>query len=372
MPRAAALLLLLLAAPLAGCDKPEATSRNEPPPVKVRVATVHLGQQANSLTVSGSVQARTVAELAFRVGGKVVERPVDVGQHVRAGQVLARLDPADLHLSLQVAESAEQAAIADAAEARADLARYRGLGPGSPAYLPSEYDRRLAAARMAEARLLQADRQLALARDQLAYGTLTADADGILTALPVEVGQVVAAGQPVARLAHTAETEVVVDVPENRLPDVRAARAVGISLWSDPDRKLAGRVREIGAQADAATRTFAVRVTVLNPPAVALAPPAAALALGMTASVTFTAPEAGTIAVLPAAAVTDQDGAPALWVLDATGTHATLRPVRLAGYGQDGTIRVAAGLAEGERVVTAGATLLDPGMRLAAWEGPAR
>ena len=134
----------------------------------------------------------------------------------------------------------------------------------SPAFIASEFDKRRAALDGAEARLAQAQRQLALARDQIDYTELRADADGVITDLKLEPGQVVAAGQTVISLAHTAETEIVVDVPENRLPDIRAADRRGIRLWSQPDTEIHGRVREIGALADAVSRTFAVKVTVLG------------------------------------------------------------------------------------------------------------
>ena len=332
-------------------------------PRPVRVTTVTLVQPGAALTLSGTVQARTLADLAFRVAGKVVERRTEVGDHVRAGQVLARLDPADLRLSEQASQAALVAAQADAANAKADLARYDGLGRASPAYLPSEYDRRTSVARMAAARLTQAERQAALARDQSSYGALQADADGVITALPVQVGQVVAAGQTVASLAHTDQTEIAVDVPENRLADIRAARDVAVTLWAAPNAALQGRVREIGALADPATRTFTVKIAVTGA--------TDQLALGMTASVRF--PTGGpTMAVLPATALVDQNGHPAVWVLDPAKQRADLHPVELAGFAADGSMIVASGLQPGDQVITAGTGLIEPGMALTAWAGPAR
>ncbi|MGH7102937.1 MAG: efflux RND transporter periplasmic adaptor subunit [Acetobacteraceae bacterium] len=350
--------------PAAAINRAPAQSRAAEAPVPVRVAPVVFTPRQSVLALSGSVQARTLADLAFRVGGKVVDRPVEVGDHVRAGQVLARLDQADLELAFEAAQSALQSAIADAADARAAFSRIERLR-NSPAFLASEYDSRLFAARMADARLLQASRQVALAKDQLSYGTLKADADGVITALPVQVGQVVAAGQTVASLAHTAETEVVVDVPENRLPQVRKAARVEISLWAAPELKFTGRVREIGAEADAASRTFAVKVTVLDPPP-------NLLDLGMTAMVRFVSPPRTPLAILPATAITDRNGAPAVWVFDPKARHATLQPVKIAGYGGDGTVVIASGVSPGEQVVTAGASELDPNMRLVAWAGATR
>jgi multidrug efflux system membrane fusion protein len=355
---------LLTAFSLTACDRAPAQSRTADAPVPVRVAPVVFTPRQSVLALSGSVHARTVADLAFRVGGKVVDRPVEVGDHVRAGQVLAHLDHADLELSFEAAQSTLQSAIADAAKARADFSRYQRLSSNSPAFLPSEYDARLSATRMADARLLQVERQVTLAKDQLDYSTLTADAEGVITALPVQVGQVVAAGQTVASLAHTAQTEVVVDVPENRLPEVRSAARIDISLWADPEHKLTGHVREIGAQADAASRTFAVKVTVLDPQNL--------LALGMTATVRFLAPPRAPVAILPATAITDRNGVPAVWVFDPKAQHAMLQRVKIAGYGGDGSVSIASGVSSGEQVVTAGASEIDPNMRLVAWAGAAR
>ena len=258
---------------------------------------------------------------------------------------------------------------ADAEQARAEFARYQSLGPKSPAYLASEYDRRVAGSRMADARLMQAARQYALARDQLDYGSLTADADGIITALPVQVGQVVSPGQPVTILAHSSEVEVSVDVPESRLPDLRAAQEVSINLWAAPGRTLHGRIREIGALADPASRTFTIKVTVLD------APPGL-LALGMTATVQLALPPGPPVAILAGSAITDQDGHPAVWVLSGqqgeTPQHAERRTVTIAGYRDDGEVVISDGLKGGEEVVTAGASSLDPTLPVVAWGGPVR
>ena len=351
--RSAFLALALLLAAAAG-----------EPPRPVRVVAISMKPVPSSMTFSGAVQARTQADLGFRVGGKVIARPADIGDHVHAGQVLARLDDADLELSEQVAAAAFQAAQADAVNARAELARYQQLGRRSPAYLPSEFDKRGAASRMADARLVQAARQLALARSQRAYGQLTADADGVITALPVQVGQVVAAGQTVATVAYTDEIEVEADVPENRLAEIRAARDVDVRLWAAPGQQLHGHVREIGALADPASRTFVVKVAIDG------APPDL-LALGMTATVSFGV--AGPpVAELPATALTDKNGQPAVWVLDPETQRAALRPVQIAGYAGDGSLLIQGGLQDGEDVITAGVGQIEPDAALVAWPGAAR
>jgi RND family efflux transporter MFP subunit len=327
----------------------------------VRVQTVHFSPAEQALTYSGTIEARVQADLAFRVGGKIIERPVNLGDHVKAGQLLARLDPADLRLSLEAQVQVVAADAADASNTLAELRRYARLGAGSPAYMESEHEKRQSAAAMAQARLAQARRQLAQAQDQLAYAELRADADGAITALPMQVGQVVSSGQTVATLAHGREIEANVDVPENRLPDIRAADRVMVALWSAPDRKLRGRIREIGALADSASRTFSVRVTLLDPPP--------ENGLGMTATVEFAHEAGAPLAMLPAGALTDEGGKPAVWVLDPSSSRAALRLVQVAAMTGDGMVAVTGGLHEGEQVVTAGASEMRADLPVMAWAG---
>ena len=335
-----------------------------PPLRPVRVMTVSYVDVQTPLVLSGTVQARVQADLGFRVGGKIIRRPVDIGRHVKAGDVLAEIDPADLRLSEAAAEAGLRGAQASATQAEADLRRYQVLGPNSPAYLPSEYDRRLAAARVAQEQVIQAQRQLDLARDQRSYGVLTADADGIVAAVPGQVGQVVAAGQSVVTLAHSEEIEIVADVPENRLPDIRAAQDISVHLWALPDLTLHATMRELGGLADPASRTFAVKLAIPDAPR-------DRLALGMTATVNVSR-SGGRVAALPAGAVTDEGGGPAVWVLDPTSHHATKRPVKISFFDRDGHVFVASGVSEGESVITAGAGAITPEMSLTAWAGATR
>jgi multidrug efflux system membrane fusion protein len=311
------------------------------------------------------VRARVLVDLGFRVGGKVIERPVNVADPVKAGDVLARLDPGDRRLAVEAAESVQAAAEAEAGNARTLFERYEGLGSRSSAFVPTEYEQRRAAMLSATARLEQAKRQLSMARAQLGYDVLAADADGVITALPVESGQVVTAGQTVASLALTNETEIVVDVPENRLAEVRDAQTIGITLWAAPEREIKGRLREIGALADPASRTFAAKISVLDPPA-------GLLNLGMTATVRFTGPNEAPVVILPASALVGSDGQASVWVLDEAAKRAAPRKVDVLRFGADGTVTIGGGLSAGEKVVTAGADLLDRDMPVTAWEGPVR
>jgi multidrug efflux pump subunit AcrA (membrane-fusion protein) len=300
------------------------------PPRPVRVQTVAFTSAERTFTYSGTIQARVQAELAFRVGGKIVERPVNLGDRVKAGQLLARLDPTDFREALESQAQAVAAAAADAANARAEMQRYERLGRNSAAFMLSEYDRRQATLNSAEAKLAQARRQQALAENQLAYSELRADADGLVAALPMQVGQVAQAGQTVASLAHSQEIEAAVDLPENRLPEARNAD----------------------------------KVTLLDPPA-------EGLGLGMTAAVRFVRHAGTPLALLPASALTDRDGAPAVWVLDPKASRAALRQVTLAAASDGGLIAVSGGLRDGEQVVTAGASQMQADLPVCPWPGTA-
>jgi RND family efflux transporter MFP subunit len=341
-----------------------AAAAAEQPARLVRVQTVNFRQQHEAVTYAGTVQARVQASLGFRVAGKVTERMVDIGNHVAVGQILAKLDPTDGRLAVEANAQSARAAEAEAINARAEYQRYQRLGRGSPAYIASEFDRRRATLDGAEARLAQAQRQLTMARDQLDYTELRADADGVITDLRLEPGQVVAAGQTVISLAHTAETEIAVDVPENRLPDIRAADSVSIRLWSQPDVDIPGHVREIGALADPVSRTFTVKVSMMDPPVDSR--------LGMTASVRFARAGGPAVALLPASAVVALAGVPSVWVLDAASHRAVAHPVRVSAWLGEGDVAVIDGIAEGSEVVTAGAALLDADTPVAAWAGAAR
>lgn len=318
-----------------------------------------------TFTYPGTVQARVEADLGFRIGGKLTERLINIGDHVRKDQILARLDPTDLKLTLQVDAETVRAAQADADDAQAEFARYQRLGRNSPAFIGSEFDRRRAAVVGAQARAALAQHQLALAFDQLSYTELHADADGVITDIHMEPGQVVTAGQTVAALAHSAATEIALDVPENRLWAVRNAQRIAIRLWAHPDLMLAGQVREIGGRADPASRTFSVRVTVIDPPP-------DTLALGMTASVAFSHDAGPPVALLPASAIVGQGNAPAVWVLDPAARRVSLRSVSISGWRGDDQVAVTAGITAGEQVVTAGASELDAGTPVFAWAGTER
>jgi len=270
---------------------------------------------------------------------------------VRAGQVLARLDNADYRHAVDNAQAALTAAEAENARAKADLDRYIGLR-GSTSFVPQVWDQREAAAGTAAARLEQARTQLAMAESNLSYTVLIADTDGVVTSLAAEVGQVLAQGQPMLRLAQTVELEVAVSVPEQRLATVRDTSEVTFELWSDPGKKLRATLRELSPSADPTTRTYAARFAMVDQPAF--------VGMGMTATLTLDRDSGARLAELPATALYQQGKAPAVWVVDRGTGQVSLRPVSVARL-RDDSVLLTGGVAAGELVVTAGVHKLEPG-----------
>jgi RND family efflux transporter MFP subunit len=348
-----AALLSLLPPLLAACSE-QATSATAKPERPVQVQRVTLQKQAPGRDFVGVVRARYETDLGFRVGGKMTERIVNMGDRVRSGDVIARLDPQDLKLAVASAEADLAAATSSLAQTSADEQRYSVLRARGYAAV-ADYERKKAAKDEAEGRLERARRALDLARNQLAYSELKVDADGVITATLAEPGQVVASGQAIARLAHRGEMEAVVALPEMWLGEARAAQAT-VTLWAGPQRRFAAHLRELSPQADPMTRTYAARFTIDNPDET--------VALGMTATVTLSHPASAPVAKLPLAAVLDRGEGPSVFVLDKTGAL-ELRPVTVASFTADAAL-VASGLSDGERVVTLGVQKLEPGQRVRA------
>lgn len=338
---------LASAAMLAGCSSP---STEAPPPQAVLVRSIGTPQAVTGAQVyTGEVRPRIETDLGFRVGGKILQRPVDVGARVKRGELLAVLDPQDARLAAGAAAAGEAAAAADVALARAEFSRATDLRERN-FISASALDARRTALQAAEARLQQARAQAATAINQTDYTRLLADADGVVTSVAAEPGQVVAAGQPVLRVARPGEREVLIHVPESRVRAFAPGSAAVVRSWMASDRSYPGRVREVAPAADSATRTYALRVSV----------PGAddALPLGATASVMFAAAEPGGI-LLPLSAVTRQGEQARVWVVDAS---AAVHPVQVdvGAWREDGAL-VRGGLPPDARVVVAGVHKLVEG-----------
>lgn len=332
-PAVALLASLVL---LAGCAK-EPTPPT--PPKVVRVLVAGQTEITDSQRYSGEVRARYETTLGFRVGGKLVARSADVGTPVKAGQALARLDPADA--ALQAAQAEAQRALA-----AADLKRFEDLRSKN-FVSQSALDARITAAKAADA-------QAALARNQTGYATLFADHPGVIAAVLAEPGQVVAAGQGVFRLARDGDREVAISVPESDVARLKVGSPAEVNLWAAPGKPYRGEIREISPIADPATRTYPIRVRLVQTDSTP--------ALGMTASVRFSGAAAPALTI-PLTALYQQDGGgAAVWIVGAEQT-VSLRPVRVARYADAG-VEIVEGLAPGERIVAAGVHKLSAGEKV--------
>lgn len=344
------LVPLALAVAAAGCK--EEVKKSEPIRL-VRTVTIGNTPSTAQLSFAGEVRARYVTALGFRIGGKIVSRDVEIGSSVRRGQLLARLDPKDLELGVQSLRANLSAAKTELDLARADHRRFADLRAKN-FISQAEYDRRRAALRTAQERVAAAQAQLDQARNQVNYAELRADHDGVITALNAEVGQVVAAGQPIAQLARLSEKEVVVSIPEQQVNLASAAQAINVSLWADPERQYRGRIREIAPNTDPATRTYTVKIAVDNADA--------ALRWGMTAQVHLDQAPSATMR-LPLAALYTKTGQPSVWVVDPKRSTVSQVPVQTGGVMQNEVI-ISSGLKPGDIVVVAGANLLIPGQQV--------
>lgn len=347
-----ALASSLLGATLVGCDKPPPDDRPTARPV--RVHKVSLEVQELRSTYTGEVRARVESILSFRVGGKIVSRTAEIGSYVQKGQILARLDRSDLSLQQDSAKSQIAVMSADAEQASADLARYSKLYE-SGTISKADHDRRQTAYRTAMARLEQARAQWRVSENQLAYGNLIADADGVITAIQAEVGQVVTSGQPIFRLARPEEKEAVIAVAENRAEELRSAAEIHVFLWAEPDRIFKGRLRELSPGVEAVTRTYTAKIAIQDP--------SPAVQLGMTVNVTLVQRTPIPVAFLPLTAIYQQGMQPAVWVIEADRETVRLQPVELAAYHEHYAI-VTGGIKNGDLVVTAGVHKLDAGQKI--------
>jgi multidrug efflux system membrane fusion protein len=338
---------------LSACGKAPQTRPEEVRPVRVLTVGEAKGPSARGVEFAGEVRARYETRLAFRVGGKIVERNTEVGARVRQGQVLARLDPEDLAHAAASASAQVASVEAERELAAADLKRYTDLREKN-FISQAEFDRRASAFTTADARLQAVRAQYRQAANQTAYATLTADTAGVITAIEAEAGQVVAAGQTVARLARPGEKEVAIAVPESQHARLERAGDFTVSLNALPGKTWKGRLRELSPVADPVTRTYAARITVLGA--------GEDVDLGMSARVVVADLEVQAGVELPIAALYSRGDAPQVWLVNADNT-VRLAPVTTRGVAGERVV-VAEGLAPGDRVVIAGAQLLRAGQRV--------
>jgi RND family efflux transporter MFP subunit len=352
-PSLSPVLVVAAAAALSACS-------SQPPPEAlraVRTAEIRYDKAQETNRYVGTVQSRHEVNEAFRVGGKVVQRKVDVGQKVREGDVLAVLDDTDYRLAEEAARQQFVATTTQARQAESDRHRLNALkSDGSVS--ASDDEKAQTGAQTTSATAEAEARKLELARNRLKYTVLRASQNGVVTAVRFEVGQVVAEGQPVVSIANEGEPEIVADVPEDYLAVFKAAR---YKAWvaSAPEQTFEVVLRELSPQAAAQTRTFRARLKPVTP---------RTLPLGATATLVVERQvgEAPTAAI-PASAITQSNGQPAVWVVRTAGSEsaATVDLIKVAVHGYRNDEVLVSGPTAGELVVTAGVQKMAPGLRVA-------
>lgn len=337
---------------LAGCGKPPTA----PEPVRaVRTTTVAPSSAGGAHEFAAEVRARTETRLGFRVGGKMVSRSAEVGQRVKAGQSLARLDAGDLRLGQEAAAAGADAATTQYELAAAEFKRFQELR--AQGFISAwELERRETSLKATKAQAEQARAQAEVQRNQAAYATLTATAGGVVTAVDAEPGAVLAAGTPVVRIAHDGPRDAVFAVPEDGVSAMRALLgkpgALQVRAWGAA-ADIPAIVREVAAAADPATRTFLVKADLGQ----------AQVQLGQTLTVSVALPKREGITRLPLSAVMQQQGQSAVWLVDTASMTVKAQPVVVAGADGNDVV-VSSGLQPGQVVVTAGVHVLNPGQKM--------
>lgn len=352
VPLVAATALAALA--LAGCNSDARPAEAARP---VLVTHPGGGAEAALTAYAGEVRAREESPLSFRVGGKLVRREVDVGAHVRAGDLLAVLDAGDLSAQARAAQAQLAAAEAEFARAHADQARFAKLA-GEQLVSRSTLDAQNAAAKAAQGQVNAARANLDVARNQAEYTQLRAPRDGMIASRAAEAGQVVGAGQTVFTLAADGGREVAIALPESRIRDFSVGQQVAVELWSSPGQLLPGTIREIAPAADPQARTYAARVDLAGDAA-------KAVDLGQSARVYVQENGSRAALTIPLSAIQRGAGdATAVWVVDPATSKLRLTPVKLGAFGET-RAPVLSGVKPDAWIVAAGGHLLREGQLVA-------
>lgn len=352
------LLATLLSALMSGCGKQSAAPE---PERAVRTLLVNASTASVSHEYAGEVKPRTESRLSFRVNGKLLSRTVNLGDTVRAGQVLARIDAQDLKLAQAAAAAGVAAARTSRDQAGADYKRFVDLQRQGFISI-AELERRDSAFKAAQAQLEQAKAQADVQGNQAGYAQLVADVAGVVTSVNAEPGQVLAAGTPVVSVALDGPRDIVFSVPEDQVARVKAAAsqpgALKVRLWGG-DKTSPLTLREVAAAADPVTRTFLIKADAGK----------LDVRLGQSATVVLDLPQRAGIVKLPLAAVLQQGGKTSVWTLD--GASMTVKPVPVQVGGAEGNeVVIAGGLAVGQEVVVAGVHVLSPGQKVKRYVPP--
>ena len=354
---------LAVALLLGGCSKPEP----QPEPVRaVKVLTVGVGTFEAAYEYAAEVRPRIESRLGFRVAGKITQRQAEVGQHVKAGQLLAQLDPKDYKLANNAANAQVAAAQINRDLAAADYKRYTDLKDQN-FISGAELDRRDATLKAAQAQLEQAQAQQASQGNQASYTNLVADVSGVITAVDADPGQVVSAGTPVVRIAPDGARDVVFSVPEDRVSSIKPGTEVDVKVWAN-QANLTGKVREVAASADVQTRTFLVKVALDGGTTAANALPFGSTVYASPKGVGLTG---APVIKLPTSALKQDGQASAVWVLDVASMTVRSQPIAIATADGNQAV-IASGLKPGDVVVVAGVHVLSPGQKVSLYQEKAQ
>ncbi|WP_179875502.1 efflux RND transporter periplasmic adaptor subunit [Sinorhizobium sp. BJ1] len=301
---------------------------------------------------TGTIAARVESNLGFRVPGKIVQRLVDIGEQVKAGQALLRIDETDLQLALTAKRNAVAAARAILVQARADERRYAVLVKNGLAATPQRYEQAKAALDTATAQLAAAEAEARVAENEATYSVLAADADGTVVETLGEPGQVVSAGQTVVRLAHAGPREAVIALPETLRPAIGSV--AGASLYGGDERRYTAHLRQLSDSADPRTRTYEARYV--------LDGGSAAAPLGATVTIRIANQASQPEVQVPLGAVLDDGERTGVWVVDSATSIVHFRPVKLVRVTSEAAM--ISGLNSGDPIVSLGAHLLQEGARV--------
>lgn len=324
---------------------------SEQPP-RVRTTTVKMSGATQSAKYAGEVRGRYESQLAFQVSGKIIRRHVELGSMVDAGSLLMEIDPKDVQQTVNITAAQVLSAQSQLKLAENNLKRYQTLfAQGAVSRIVLEQYENAYAAAVAASRMASA--QNSQGTNQLDYTALRATKAGVISAINVESGQVVAAGQAVVTLVQDGEREIEIDVPENRYEEILNARDIKVTFWALPNRVVEGKVREISPMAEKTSRTYKVRIQLINPPA--------ELKLGMTASVSTAINNSAVTTHIPLSAIYQTGSEPAVWLVK--NGVVTLRALKLGNFG-DSSVQVLSGLNDQDTIVTAGVHKLKEGQKV--------
>ena len=349
--KVAPIIILTICLLLTGCGKTETVVEK---PTLVRSQTVTMDATGQSASYSGEVRGRHETQLAFQVTGKIIKRNVDLGSVVQPGDALMELDPKDIEQTVNINTAQVYSAQSQLKLAENNLNRYKQLYEQN-AISRAQYEQYQSAYDVAVAAVRQMSAQYAQGTNQLGYSTLYASCAGVISGINVEAGQVVSAGQAAITLVQDGEQEIEISIPENRAETLRKAKEIKVTFWALPEIAVAGKVREVSPVADKVSRTYKVRISLVNPPQ--------EIKLGMTATVAVVTADNQKAAYIPLSALYQNGDSPSVWVVNQDKVN--LRPIKIGNF-SDNKVKVLEGLKDGDIVVTAGVHKLQEGQKVRA------